>query len=105
MFVVVILFILGLVFQFLGALIAAWWITKRVYAAQLPLGIPGKVLEYPIWAVLVGLAIGLIVWGGLPKKLGITSPSVVAQAPLPRSYDDLLEFLHQTHDVTPFGYD
>jgi len=40
--------------------IAAWWVTKRVYAAQLPLGIPGKVLEYPIWAVLVGLAGNLV---------------------------------------------
>ncbi len=35
--------------------IIAWWITKQVYALTLPFGIPGKVLEYPLWAALVGL--------------------------------------------------
>jgi len=33
----------------------AWWVTKQVYALQLPLGIPGKALEYPLWAALAGL--------------------------------------------------
>jgi uncharacterized membrane protein YadS len=36
--------------------ILAWWITKQVYTLSLPFGIPGKALEFPIWAVLVGLA-------------------------------------------------
>jgi uncharacterized membrane protein YadS len=36
--------------------IAAWGITRQVYALELPFGIPGKALEYPLWAVLAGLA-------------------------------------------------
>ena len=40
--------------------ILAWWITRKVYATSLPFGIPGKVLEYPIWAVLLGIAANLI---------------------------------------------
>lgn len=36
--------------------IIAWFITQQVYKVQLPLGIPGKALEYPLWAALVGLA-------------------------------------------------
>lgn len=40
--------------------ILAWWVTQQVYKTQLPLGIPGKVLEYPLWAALVGLAGNLI---------------------------------------------
>lgn len=36
--------------------VIAWWIAKQVYAASLPFGIPGKALEYPLWAALVGLA-------------------------------------------------
>jgi uncharacterized membrane protein YadS len=35
--------------------VLAWWVTKKVYLLKLPLGIPGKVLEYPIWAALAGL--------------------------------------------------
>jgi uncharacterized membrane protein YadS len=35
--------------------ILVWWLTGRVYGLKLPGGIPGKALEYPIWAVLVGL--------------------------------------------------
>jgi uncharacterized membrane protein YadS len=35
--------------------IAAWWVTNQVNAVTLPFGIPGKVLEFPIWAVLAGL--------------------------------------------------
>jgi uncharacterized membrane protein YadS len=42
----------------------AWRLTQQVYAAQLPFGIPGKALEYPLWAVLVGLA------GNLLLRLG-----------------------------------
>jgi uncharacterized membrane protein YadS len=34
----------------------AWRVTKLVYGSQLPLGIPGKTLEYPLWAALAGLA-------------------------------------------------
>lgn len=40
--------------------VLAWWITRKVYAATLPLGIPGKVLEFPIWAVLLGIAVNLV---------------------------------------------
>ena len=40
--------------------VLAWWITRKVYAATLPFGIPGKVLEYPIWAVLLGIAVNLV---------------------------------------------
>lgn len=47
-------FLTGLLITLVLAL-AAWWVTQQVYAAKLPLGIPGKVLEYPLWAVLLGL--------------------------------------------------
>ena len=40
--------------------IVAWWVTKKVYAVQLPLGIPGKALEFPLWAVLLGLLGNLV---------------------------------------------
>jgi uncharacterized membrane protein YadS len=40
--------------------IAAWWVSRQVYALELPLGIPGKALEYPLWAVLAGLTGNLI---------------------------------------------
>lgn len=35
--------------------VLAWWVTKQVYSMQLPGGIPGKALEFPLWAALVGL--------------------------------------------------
>lgn len=35
--------------------IISWQVSKLVYGMQLPLGIPGKVLEFPLWAALVGL--------------------------------------------------
>lgn len=35
--------------------LAAWWVTKQVYLLKLPGGIPGKTLEYPLWAALLGL--------------------------------------------------
>ena len=38
----------------------AWWVTQQVYKLQLPLGIPGKALEFPLWAALAGLAGNLI---------------------------------------------
>ncbi len=44
----------------LGLALLAWWITKKVYATTLPFHIPGKVLEYPIWAVLLGIAANLV---------------------------------------------
>lgn len=37
----------------LGA--AAWWVNGLVAPLTLPGGIPGKALEYPLWAVLMGL--------------------------------------------------
>ncbi len=44
----------GLAIVFVLAL-AAWWVTKQVYQLKLPAGIPGKALEYPLWAALLGL--------------------------------------------------
>lgn len=34
----------------------AWWVTQQVYAVKLPFGLPSRALEFPLWAVLVGLA-------------------------------------------------
>ncbi|PKN93540.1 MAG: putative sulfate exporter family transporter [Chloroflexi bacterium HGW-Chloroflexi-6] len=33
----------------------AWQVTTRVYTIQLPFGIPGKALEYPLWAAALGV--------------------------------------------------
>jgi uncharacterized membrane protein YadS len=38
---------------FLG--FAARWIKMKVYGVSLPLGIPGKALEYPLWAAVLGI--------------------------------------------------
>ena len=40
--------------------IISWLVTKQVYTMELPLGIPGKVLEFPLWAALVGLVGNLV---------------------------------------------
>jgi uncharacterized membrane protein YadS len=40
----------------LALAILAWWISRQVSAATLPFGIPGRVLEFPLWAALAGLA-------------------------------------------------
>ncbi len=40
--------------------ILAWRLSKTVYALDLPLNIPGKALEYPIWAVLLGIAVNFL---------------------------------------------
>jgi uncharacterized membrane protein YadS len=45
----------------------AWLITGKIYGMKLPLGIPGKVLEYPIWGVFVGL-LGNFVLKGLKLR-------------------------------------
>lgn len=34
----------------------AWLLTRQVYEMQLPWGIPGKALEYPLWGALLGMA-------------------------------------------------
>lgn len=39
---------------------AARWVKGQVYNASLPLQIPGKALEYPLWAVLLGLAANVL---------------------------------------------
>jgi uncharacterized membrane protein YadS len=39
---------------------AARWIKLQVYGVTLPLGIPGKVLEYPLWAALLGVIANLV---------------------------------------------
>jgi len=44
----------GFLFVFLLAWIA-WKATRQVYALELPYNIPGKTVEYPLWAVLAGL--------------------------------------------------
>jgi uncharacterized membrane protein YadS len=44
----------GLGVTFLLAL-AAWWVTRQVYGITLPFGIPGKALEFPLWAAIMGL--------------------------------------------------
>lgn len=46
--------------------VIAWKLAEWVYGMKLPLGIPGKALEYPLWAALVGLAGNLIL-----KRLGM----------------------------------
>jgi uncharacterized integral membrane protein (TIGR00698 family) len=51
--------LLGLVIVF-GLALAAWWVTGKVYALTLPFNIPGKTLEFPIWAVLLGLLGNLV---------------------------------------------
>lgn len=35
--------------------VAAWWVSRQVGAVKLPFGIPGKALEYPLWAALLGV--------------------------------------------------
>lgn len=52
--------VIGLIVVLLLSILA-WWVSKQVYAAKLPFGIPGKVLEYPLWGALAGLVGNLIV--------------------------------------------
>jgi uncharacterized membrane protein YadS len=47
-------FVLGLAIVVVLAFFARW-LKIQVYGADLPLGIPGRALEYPLWAALVGL--------------------------------------------------
>jgi uncharacterized membrane protein YadS len=47
-------FVAGLVVVVILAFIARY-LKDLVYGAPLPFGIPGKVLEYPLWAALIGL--------------------------------------------------
>ncbi len=64
------------------------------------LGIPsGKGLDL-VWLNYLSLA-----RGGLPNRLSWDAKNVVAGGPLPNSYGRLLEYLHLTHEVVPFGYD
>jgi len=43
-----------------GLALLAHWIKLQVYGAKLPLEIPGKVLEYPLWAALLGLIFNIL---------------------------------------------
>lgn len=52
-------FLIGLALVVVLAFVARW-IKYQVYGASLPFGIPGKVLEYPLWAALVGLVMNYI---------------------------------------------
>lgn len=38
----------------------ARWIKLQVYDINLPLGIPGKALEYPLWAALLGIIVNMV---------------------------------------------
>jgi uncharacterized membrane protein YadS len=55
----------GLVIVFLLSIVA-WWLAKQVYSLELPFGIPGKVLEFPLWAAIIGL-----VGNALFKSIGV----------------------------------
>ncbi|MGQ9768590.1 MAG: YeiH family protein, partial [Anaerolineae bacterium] len=52
-------FLIGLALVVVLAFLARW-LKIQVYGAKLPLGIPGKALEYPLWAALVGLIVNYI---------------------------------------------
>lgn len=52
-------FLLGLALVVVLAFLARW-LKIQVYGAKLPLDIPGKVLEYPLWAALIGLIVNYI---------------------------------------------
>lgn len=52
-------FLVGLAVVVVLAFVARW-LKIQVYGVNLPLGIPGKVLEYPLWAALVGLIVNYI---------------------------------------------
>ncbi len=47
----------------------ARWAKYQVYGTELPFGIPGKVMEYPLWAALIGLIAN---W--LLKTFGVFDP-------------------------------
>lgn len=47
-------FIVGFIVVVILAFLARW-AKLAVYGTELPFGIPGKVLEYPLWAALIGL--------------------------------------------------
>lgn len=52
-------FLAGLAIVVVLAFVARW-LKIQVYGAKLPLGIPGRALEYPLWAALVGLVVNWI---------------------------------------------
>ncbi len=43
-----------------GLAFLAHWVKQLVYNLQLPFGIPGKALEFPLWAALIGLLANLV---------------------------------------------
>ena len=47
----------------------ARWAKYQVYGAELPWGIPGKVLEFPLWAALIGLVVN-----GILKAVKLHEP-------------------------------
>ena len=52
-------FLVGLVLVLVLAFVARW-AKGLVYGATLPFGIPGKVMEYPLWAAIIGLVVNAI---------------------------------------------
>ncbi len=52
-------FLAGLAIVVILAFIARW-LKIQIYGVSLPLGIPGRALEYPLWAAIVGLILNWI---------------------------------------------
>ncbi len=52
-------FLVGLALVVVLAFVARW-AKYQVYGTELPFGIPGKVLEYPLWAALIGLIVNYL---------------------------------------------
>jgi uncharacterized membrane protein YadS len=61
-------FLIGLALVVVLAFVARW-LKGLVYGTTLPFGIPGKVLEYPLWAAIVGL-----VFNGVLKAIKLYEP-------------------------------
>lgn len=59
--------IIGIALVVILAFVARW-AKYQVYGTELPFGIPGKVMEYPLWAALIGL-----VANGILKATGTHS--------------------------------
>ena len=90
--------------------IAAWWITQQVYKVQLPLGIPGKVLEYPLWGAIAGLVGDKLSPGYiLPEAMDFRVPPVVAEAVARAAMETgtariMPDDLFNVYDITGPGY-
>lgn len=62
-------FMLGLLVVFSLAYLA-WLLSKQVYEMELPFGIPGRALEYPLWGALIGIAGNILLkWSGMHESI------------------------------------